>query len=288
MRTAESVVFTCCPPEPEDLFVSTFNTAELRFIFVGLWSLGSTATVAVDVWTRPLDSEDGIRWMRWTPASVMASRLTFVPTISAEAAFKWPFDPRLASKSLNVQFILMEKRSYIRNNSEVNAHASEPPTPALTSSQTEEISAAGEAFAESLHGLKAIIYLSVGCKLHSATASNVIRVKSVPPKAVWIAQKMAPGDAKIVLNQSPHTADETLSNGQITVIAAGSTLERKAERAFAISCGQVPRERAQEFGFKTAESFASVSLCGPQGTLERRRRISVTQTALCLRAADSS
>ncbi|MGP1918343.1 MAG: hypothetical protein ACTS4U_01470 [Candidatus Hodgkinia cicadicola] len=187
----------------------------------------------------------------------------------------------------------MENRSYIRNSEEVNAHASAPPIPALISRQTAEavpeaLLEREMAFAERLHGLRGIIYLARGCKLHSATASNAIRVKSVPPKAVCIAQKMEPEDDKIVLNHLPHTADETLSKGQITIIAAGSALERTAERAFDANCGQVPRERAQELGVRIDESFAKTSLKGPYGVFERRRRISVTQTTLCLRAADSS
>ncbi len=248
--------------------------------------------MAVDVWTRPLDSEDGMRWMRWTPASVATKRLAFTPTISAEASFKWPFAPRLAPKSLNVQLILMENRSYMRSSSEANEHASAPPIPALTSSQTEEgdlpvslPSAEGGTFAERLHSLRGIIYLAVGCKLHSATASNVVPIKSVPPKLVWIAQKMK---RESVLNQVSHTAEGTSSKGQITIIAAGRALERAAKSAFEANCGQVPRDRTQALGSRTAATLAKTSLRGPHATLPRRRRTSVTQTTLCLRAADLS
>lgn len=72
------------------------------------------------------------------------------------------------------------------------------------------------------------------------------------------------------------------------VIVAGSSLEHIAGRALDANCGQVPRDRAQDFGSRRAAILARTSLRGPYATLDRRRRMSVMHTALCLRAGDSS
>ena len=67
-RTAESVVFTDCPPGPVDRYTSTFRS--LGSISTSTSSTsGRTATVAVEVWIRPWDSVLGTLWTRCTPAS---------------------------------------------------------------------------------------------------------------------------------------------------------------------------------------------------------------------------
>ena len=68
MRTAEYVVLTLWPPGPLEQNVS------MRRSFASIWmstssASGSTATVAVDVWMRPLASVAGTRWTRCTPLS---------------------------------------------------------------------------------------------------------------------------------------------------------------------------------------------------------------------------
>ena len=68
IRTAEYVVLTLWPPGPLEQNVS------MRRSFSWIWmstssASGSTATVAVDVWMRPLASVAGTRWTRCTPLS---------------------------------------------------------------------------------------------------------------------------------------------------------------------------------------------------------------------------
>ena len=58
----------CCPPAPEDRKTSILMSAGFRSISTSSAS-GITATVAVEVWTRPPDSVSGTRWTRWTPLS---------------------------------------------------------------------------------------------------------------------------------------------------------------------------------------------------------------------------
>src|SRR5690625_6502248 len=55
-----SVVFTCCPPEPLERYVSTLISS-FRISTSTSSASGKTATVAVDVWTRPWDSVSGTR-----------------------------------------------------------------------------------------------------------------------------------------------------------------------------------------------------------------------------------
>ncbi len=68
MRTAESDVLTCWPPGPPARVVSICRSAGLIWTSTSSTS-GSTATVAVDVWMRPLASVSGTRWTRCTPDS---------------------------------------------------------------------------------------------------------------------------------------------------------------------------------------------------------------------------
>src|SRR5262249_679596 len=68
IRTAESVVFTLCPPGPEDRNTSTRRSAGSMVTSTGSAS-GSTSTPAAEVWIRPWDSVTGTRWTRCTPPS---------------------------------------------------------------------------------------------------------------------------------------------------------------------------------------------------------------------------
>jgi hypothetical protein len=68
MRTAESVLLTCWPPEPEARKVSM--RMSLSWISISTSSTsGRTATVAAEVWIRPPASVVGTRWTRWTTLS---------------------------------------------------------------------------------------------------------------------------------------------------------------------------------------------------------------------------
>src|SRR3972149_4252029 len=70
MRTAVAFFWTFWPPGPLALKIS------IRSAFSSMCrstssASGSTATVAVEVWMRPLASVTGTRWMRWTPLSYL-------------------------------------------------------------------------------------------------------------------------------------------------------------------------------------------------------------------------
>ena len=68
IRTAESVVFTLCPPGP--LLRKTSMRRSFSSIVTSTCSAsGSTSTPAALVWTRPWDSVTGTRCTRCTPPS---------------------------------------------------------------------------------------------------------------------------------------------------------------------------------------------------------------------------
>src|SRR6266571_4755790 len=68
IRTAESVVLTDCPPGPEERYTSMSRSSG-RISTSTSSASGRTATVAVEVWMRPLDSVTGTRCTRWVPDS---------------------------------------------------------------------------------------------------------------------------------------------------------------------------------------------------------------------------
>ncbi len=73
MRTAESVLFTCCPPAPEARNTSMRISSGL----IVMSAIGSasaiTATVHADVWMRPCASVSGTRCTRWPPDSNLSA-----------------------------------------------------------------------------------------------------------------------------------------------------------------------------------------------------------------------
>ena len=89
MRTAEYVVFTLCPPGPLEQNVSTRRSFSLIWMSTSSAS-GSTATVAVDVWMRPLASVAGTRCTRWTPLSYFSLLYTPRPSIVAMTSLSPP------------------------------------------------------------------------------------------------------------------------------------------------------------------------------------------------------
>ena len=85
MRTALSVVLTDWPPGP--LERKTSMRRSLSSIWISTSSAsGSTATVAAEVWMRPLASVSGTRWTRWTPDSNLSRAKTPRPVISMLAS----------------------------------------------------------------------------------------------------------------------------------------------------------------------------------------------------------
>ena len=65
---AESVRLTHCPPAPDARKTSMRKSSGLNSMSTS-WASAITATVAVEVCTRPWVSVAGMRWTRWTPLS---------------------------------------------------------------------------------------------------------------------------------------------------------------------------------------------------------------------------
>ena len=69
IRTAESVVFTDCPPGPDERKTSIRRSFCVDLDVGLLTASGSTSTPAAEVWIRPCDSVTGTRCTRCTPPS---------------------------------------------------------------------------------------------------------------------------------------------------------------------------------------------------------------------------
>ena len=92
--TAESVVLTPCPPGP--LARVTVISRSCGSICTSTSSAsGSTATVTVDVWMRPLASVTGTRWTRCTPLSNLSCLYTSVPEMRQMTSLNPPRSPGL-------------------------------------------------------------------------------------------------------------------------------------------------------------------------------------------------
>ena len=85
IRTAELVVLTCCPPAPDARIVSMRMSCAGMSMSTSSAS-GSTATVAAEVWMRPLDSVAGTRCTRCTPLSNLSAAKTPLPVTSATSS----------------------------------------------------------------------------------------------------------------------------------------------------------------------------------------------------------
>jgi hypothetical protein len=81
MRTAEYVVFTLWPPGPLEQNVSTRRSFGSILMSTSSAS-GRTATVAVEVWMRPLASVTGTRCTRWTPLCGAGAATGLPPTVA--------------------------------------------------------------------------------------------------------------------------------------------------------------------------------------------------------------
>ena len=141
IRTAESVVLTCCPPAPDARIVSMRMSAAGMSISTSSAS-GRTATVAALVWMRPPDSVSGTRCTRWTPDSNLRRANTPSPSTRTVASRTPPSSDRASSRFWNVQPCVSAWRWYIRNRSPANSAASSPPVPGRISMMAGRASAA--------------------------------------------------------------------------------------------------------------------------------------------------
>src|SRR5436305_150531 len=142
IRTAESVVFTLCPPGPLDRNTSTRRSPGSIVTSVSSAS-GVTSTPAAEVWMRPCDSVAGTRCTRCTPPSHFSRDQTPYPpsgtprVLTATATSLYP--PRsdsCASSTSVTQPRLSAYRRYMRSRSPANSADSSPPSPALISRMT--------------------------------------------------------------------------------------------------------------------------------------------------------
>src|SRR5699024_8590374 len=67
IRTAESVVFTCCPPAPLARYVSIFKSSFLISISTSSVISGSTSQETNEEWRQPDESKGEIHTSRRTP-----------------------------------------------------------------------------------------------------------------------------------------------------------------------------------------------------------------------------
>ena len=133
--TAESVVFTHCPPFPD-----ARNTSK-RQSFISISTSTSSAsgiiaTVAVDVWIRPPDSVTGILCTLWTPLSYFNFEYAPWPLIINTTSLKPP-NPFSLTEIISVfQCCVSAYIQYILYNSAANKAASSPPAPPRISTTT--------------------------------------------------------------------------------------------------------------------------------------------------------
>src|SRR5713226_8798081 len=103
IRTAESVVFTPCPPGPEERYTSTRMSFSSTLMSTSSAS-GRTATVTMEVCVRPLDSVSGTRCTRWTPRSNLSRLQAPRPWMKSTISLKPPTPVSCLSMSSTFHF----------------------------------------------------------------------------------------------------------------------------------------------------------------------------------------
>jgi hypothetical protein len=102
MRTADSVLLTCCPPAPPARIVSIRRSSGRSSISRSSAS-GRTATVAALVWIRPWASVAGTRWTRWPPDSKRRRAQAPSPSTAKTTSLKPPISLAESSNSSSFQ-----------------------------------------------------------------------------------------------------------------------------------------------------------------------------------------
>mmetsp|Transcript_11654 Transcript_11654/g.30363 ORF Transcript_11654/g.30363 Transcript_11654/m.30363 type:complete len:307 (+) Transcript_11654:263-1183(+) len=173
MRTAESVVFTCCPPAPDARHVSMRRSASRSSMSASSAS-GSTATEAVLVWMRPIFSVAGTRCTRWTPDSYRNVGSAPNPRRSTAASLHPPDGASLRPSSSTVHCRRAAYDVYIPNRSRAKRAASSPPAPARTSrtAPLTSLSAAESRRSSSWSTLAALRASSVQACSHASSSSR--------------------------------------------------------------------------------------------------------------------
>ena len=130
--TADEVLFTCCPPAPDDLNTSIFISAGLSSISTSSTS-GNTATVAVEVCILPLASVSGTLCTLWTPLSNFNLLYAPLPEIINDISLYPPNSVSFSFNTSNFQCFLSAYIEYILYKVPANSAASSPPAPPLIS-----------------------------------------------------------------------------------------------------------------------------------------------------------
>ena len=132
MRTAESVTFTCCPPAPDERYVSMRKSlASISGASVAS-SAGTTSNDANAVCRRALASNGEMRISRWTPRSLVSNPYAYRPFTVKVAELSPASVPGETSSSSTPNPRRSAQRRYIRRSMFVQSCASVPPAPEFT------------------------------------------------------------------------------------------------------------------------------------------------------------
>ena len=127
-RTALSVLFTCCPPGPEDRNRSICSSEGRIRREETASEMGERDTEANEVWRRWFLSKGEMRTKRCTPDS--RERYDARSSPSSLRTPLWLFEPSSGFEmSLHFQFIFCAKDVYIARSIRVQSQASSPPAP---------------------------------------------------------------------------------------------------------------------------------------------------------------
>ena len=131
IRTAESVLLTCCPPAPGSVGV------DLQVVLIDLHlpmssTTGETSTPAKLVWRRLAESNGDRRTSRCTPFSLPYSPYAFSPLTRNVADFMPGLLSGDTSSSSTAKPRFSAQRISIRRTISAQSWASVPPAPALT------------------------------------------------------------------------------------------------------------------------------------------------------------
>ena len=144
IRTADSVLLTCCPPAPLARYTSIRRSAGLISISISSSTSGETKTAANDVCLRFPESNGDLRTRRCTPVSVRNLPKTYSPEILMVALLIPATSPAETSINSVLKPCPSPQRRYIRSSISAQSCASVPPDPAWISTKALQASISPE------------------------------------------------------------------------------------------------------------------------------------------------
>ena len=127
--TAESVIFTCCPPAPLALYVSILISDGSIFTSILSSTSGTTSTEAKEVCLFLLASKGDILTSLCTPFSLFRYPKAFIPSTIKVIDFIPTLSPGIKSISLILYFLSLHHLEYILYSISAQSQASVPPAP---------------------------------------------------------------------------------------------------------------------------------------------------------------